>query len=259
MLRSTAFRSVSLGLVAATGVLATTFASTASAGETTYAPPPNYGPAPTYAPPPNYGPAPTYAPPPNYGPAPAPTYAAPPPQQYYGPGQPTYAPPPPPSYGYNYNPNAMDIGRPGGTIAGVLGFGGYGSSGFGLGVEGGYSLPSHVYIGGNFTYFADTFGAYLFEVQGGYDLAVIPRAPVLIRPYAGLGYEHISFTSCGTPTLSLTCSSAGGGSFLISLGAVGSYFFTRNWFAGVDLRVDIVTATGGYTSFDGFAMGGYKF
>jgi hypothetical protein len=154
-----------------------------------------------------------------------------------------------------------ELGRSGGTVAGILGFGGYGSGGFGIGVEGGYSLPNHIYIGGNFTYFADAFGGYLLEVQGGYDLAVIPRVPILIRPYAGLGFERVSGTvlTFGCSEESLACTSSSATAFIFSVGAVGNYFFTRNWYAGVDLRLDVVTSYLGYTGFDGFAMGGYKF
>ena len=242
--------------LAAACVLAST---TASAAETTYAPPPHDAPPPTDAPPPHDGPAP--APPPNYGPPPGqqPYYGPPPGQQpYYGPA-PTYAPPPQPGYGYQYNPGNTEVGRPGGTIQGILGFGGYGSSGFGIGVEGGYTLPNHLYIGGNLTYFADTFASVLLEGQVGYEI-IIPRAPVLIRPYGGLGYEHISYTfaSAGC-TESLCVSGTSASAFIFSLGTVGEYYFTRNLYAGVDLRLDIVTSAGGYTAFDGFGVFGYKF
>jgi hypothetical protein len=158
----------------------------------------------------------------------------------------------------------FDIARVGPTLQGMLGFGANSGSGFGIGVEGGWTLPAHIYLGGNFTYFFGSAldSAYLLEFQGGYDLAVIKQAPVLIRPYAGLGYEHFSegAAACGSLAGTNLCDVAGGGgSFVISLGAVGSYFFTRNFFAGVDLRIDIPTAGYGWTVFDGFAIVGYKF
>jgi hypothetical protein len=223
-------------------------ASEAAAGDTTYAPPPNYAPPQATV---------TYAPPPNYGPAPPP----PPPQQYQ------YAPPPPaygprPAYG-----SGFDIARQGGTIGGVLGFGTDSYYGFALGVWGGYTLPFHLYLGGAFNYFTgDSFvSSYLFEFQVGYDLAVIPRAPVLIRPYGGLGYEHFSYGNFGCID-NLDCTNGGLGSLVISIGAQGSYFFTPHWFAGVDIRLDIPTAgqvDHNYVVdpnvFDLFAQGGYKF
>jgi hypothetical protein len=131
--------------------------------------------------------------------------------------------------------------------------------GLGLGVEGGYALRNHVFIGGNFTYFAQTFGGFVFEAQGGYEIPL--RVPVLIRPYGGIGIEHVnSYTICGNPALSLSCTSTGtdGNAFVFSIGAEGQYFFTRNWFAGVDFRIDLSTAAD-YTTFNAFGVGGYKF
>jgi hypothetical protein len=154
-----------------------------------------------------------------------------------------------------------ELDRPGGTIQGLLGFGAYAGSGFGLGVEGGYTLPIHLYLGGNFTYFTGNAveSAYLFEFQVGYDLAVIRRVPILIRPYGGLGYERFNYGLVGDCGIKGAVCEDGGGSFLISLGAVGTYFFTPHWFAGVDLRIDIPTAGYGWTVFDFFGVGGYKF
>jgi hypothetical protein len=245
-------------LVAALAVATSGFhAAPASAGETQYAPPPNYAPQATV----------TYAPPPNYG-----TQPPPPPPSYGSSYQ--YAPPPP-AYGPRYYGQGFDIDRGGGTIGGTLGFGTDSYYGFGLGLWGGYTLPgqAHVYLGGAFNYFTgDSFvSSYLLEFQGGYDLAVIPKAPVLIRPYLGLGYEHFSVGGVGCIDGTINCYSDGFGSFLISIGAQGSYFFTPHWFAGVDLRLDIPTAGGlhvpgtNVTSvydpnvFDLFAQGGYKF
>jgi len=192
----------------------------------------------------------------------APMYQQPPPPQYNAP-PPQYNNPPPPQYsqqpyGYSSAPaysRSDGVDRAGGIIGGILGFGAHAGSGFALGVEGGYTLPIHLYLGGNFTYFtgSDDVSAYLFEFQVGYDLGVIRRAPVLIRPYIGLGYENFSVNipaNCGA-----FCSNSTG-SAVITPGVLGAYFFTPHWYAGADLRLDIATA---FTVFDLFATGGYKF
>ncbi len=64
-------------------------------------------------------------------------------------------------------PNNID--RAGGIVGAILGVGAKSGYGFGLGAEGGYSLPFHLYLGGNFTYFTGSSGAsaYLFEGQVG--------------------------------------------------------------------------------------------
>jgi hypothetical protein len=160
-----------------------------------------------------------------------------------------YAPPPP---GPAVATNGVD--RPGGIVGVILGVGAKTGYGFGLGAEGGYSFPFHLYVGGNFTYFTGSSGvsAYLFEPQVGYDLAVIPNVPVLIRPYVGIGYEGISVSNC-------PFGACGGGSGIITPGVLGAYFFTPNFYAGLDLRFDIATASYGSAVFDIFATGGYKF
>ncbi len=93
------------------------------------------------------------------------------------------------------------------------------------------------------------------ELAAVYDLAVIPAAPVLIRPYVGVGYEEVSVSVCGLGQ----CVSGGGGSGMITPGVLGAYFFTPNIYAGLDLRLDIATASYGSAVFDIFATGGYKF
>ncbi len=249
---SASLRTPSLLTLAVVGVAGSMlFTSPAWAGDTTYAPPPNYAPSATV----------TYAPPPNYAQPQAPP---PPPQQYQ------YAPPPP-AYGPQVYGSGFDIARQGGTIGGVLGFGTDSYYGFGLGVWGGYTLPYHVYLGGTFNYYTgdSIVSSYLFEFMGGYDISVSPRVPVLIRPYLGLGYEHFSVGDYACLNANDDCFNTGFGSFVFSIGAQGSYFFTPHWFAGVDLRFDIPTAGGvgvnnAAVVFDPnvlnlFAQGGYKF
>jgi len=168
-----------------------------------------------------------------------------------------YAPPPPgpapaPSGG------GEEIGRPGISAGAVLGFGAHSGYGFGLGVEGGYSLPMHLYLGANFTYYtgSDDVSAWLFEPQIGYDLDVIHSVPILIRPYVGIGYENVSLNLPGCGSFGISCS---GGGFLISPGVVGSYFITPHIYAGADIRLDIGTGTGSSAVIAFFANGGYKF
>jgi hypothetical protein len=147
--------------------------------------------------------------------------------------------------------------RPGGMVGGILGFGTHAGQGFGLGAEGGYTFPFHLYAGANFTYFvgSDNVSGFYFAPEVGYDLAVIPRVPILIRPYVGLGYESLSAKFC----VGGNCVSGSTGTFVFSPGVMGDYFFTPHVYAGLDLRLDILTASGGFATFDVFAGGGYKF
>jgi hypothetical protein len=119
----------------------------------------------------------------------------------------------------------------------------------------------HLYLGGNFTYFTGdaAISAILIEGQVGYDLAVIRAAPVLIRPYGGLGYEHVSLAVPAVCGAVPGCGGDGGGAFVLSLGTVGTYFFTPHWFAGVDIRLDIGLAAYSGTVLNFSAIGGYKF
>jgi hypothetical protein len=240
----------------------------------TYAPPPNYNAPPSYAPPPNYNPPsgaaqpPTYAPPPTYA-QPQPNGAQPYGQQPYGAqpyGSPGYAPGQP--YG---RAAAADAGRPGWSAAGIVGFGTASIYGFGLGARGGYTFPQHVYVGGEFSYFfGSSIGSYSYAnyqlgPEVGYEFTV-PSAPVLIRPYVGLGLEGVT---AGTYCVSGSCLSPGGTTGLALWGgAVATYNFGRNWFVGGDVRLIIPTfgsgATAGYPSptYVGLAIaatGGFKF
>src|SRR4051812_35736486 len=86
----------------------------------------------------------------------------------------------------------------------LLGYGFKDGVGVGLGVRGGYTLPMNLYLGGTFVYHlgkseSSAFGdisthLYYFGVEGGYDLSV---APVVIRPYLGLGAATASATVPG--------------------------------------------------------------
>jgi hypothetical protein len=213
--------------------------------------------APAYAPPPTYAP-----PPPAYGAAPAPQYAAPAPQ---------YGSPPPRANTYGGSRYAADfeIARPGWSISAMLGFGFNDVYDFGIGVRAGYTLPQHIYIGGEFGYFfGDTIGnasvaTFNLGPEIGYDIG-LAAAPVLIRPYVGLGYDSVS-VSCGV----VDCGGANFATpsvhgFALWGGAMSTYNFTRNWSAGVDLRLIIPTFSTyedgpGIVALTLSAMGSYKF
>jgi hypothetical protein len=251
---------ITVGSLTALALMSTP-ALAAETGPGTYAPSatvtvqtPAYAPPPTYAPPP--------APAGNYGPAPQ--YQAPPPQ-----GQGQYAAPPP-RYGGNSRYAAdFEIARSGWSIEALLGFGFNSIYGFGLGVRAGYTLPQHIYIGGEFGYYfggTDNFYSYATYNLGpeiGYDIG-LAAAPVLIRPYAGLGYDgvSVSYGGVGTVGCGQFCASSYGG-FALWGGALGTYNFTRNWSAGVDLRLIIPTFTQaggpGDVAFTLSALGMYKF
>jgi hypothetical protein len=214
--------------------------------------------APAYAPPPTYAP-----PPPAYGAAPAPQYAAPAPQ---------YGSPPPRANTYGGSRYAADfeIARPGWSISAMLGFGFNDVYDFGIGVRAGYTLPQHIYIGGEFAYFFGggdnvySYSTYNIGPEIGYDIG-LAAAPILIRPYVGLGLDGVSISSnfCGNH-----CPSDPPG-FALWGGAMSTYNFTRNWSAGVDLRLIIPVfsndaeatnyAAPGLVALTLSAMGSYKF
>ena len=233
----------------------------ASAGET------QQGPMPTYAPPPNYAPPPSYTPPPSYAPAQSsgPTYAP----------APSYAPPPS-SYGggSRYAAN-WDLARPGWEVAGLLGFGASSIYGFGIGVRGGYTLPQRVYVGGQFGYYfggstlGDSYAIWNLTAEVGYEIP-LAAVPIIIRPYGGLGFEGVSVSSPGLSGNPVCAGGvcAGGSSFsgfMLMGGAVGTWNFTPNWFAGADARLMIPTFGNTYSggpsvvAFALAATGGYKF
>jgi hypothetical protein len=206
--------------------------------------------------------------------APPPTYAPPPPPASYGAPPPRYAPPPaqygPPPQEQRWGGNSryaanFEIARPGWSIEAELGFGFNSIYDFGIGFRGGYTLPQHIYIGGEFGYFfggTDGFYSYATYNLGpeiGYDIG-LAAAPVLIRPYAGLGYDGVSISGVGCTTF---CAKSTGG-FALWAGAIGTYNFTRNWSAGVDLRLIIPTFATfddgpGIVAFTLSALGAYKF
>ncbi len=153
-----------------------------------------------------------------------------------------------------------------GISAGVMvGYGFDDAYKFGLGVRGGYTLPSpKVYIGGTFVYhFGEsqsigdvTVSEHLLYLgpEGGYDFAFASVPQLLIRPYLGLGFESISVS--GTAIVGQAVGASG---FSFWPGVTGLYSFTPNISAGLDARVVVATFGGGDTTFALFLAGQYKF
>jgi hypothetical protein len=100
----------------------------------------------------------------------------------------------------------------GGSIASLIGFGAN-QYGLNFGVRGGYTLPSHLYLGGtllgNTSIGGDTTLAgwglgFTLGAEVGYDVAA---GPLVLRPYAGLGYTQQTYNggSSGVPYNATLC------------------------------------------------------
>jgi hypothetical protein len=111
--------------------------------------------------------------------------------------------------------------------------------GFGVGLRGGYTIPSSIYFGGVFDYFfgsTDTTSAlgasietkthlWLLGGEVGYDLGLTPD--MVIRPFVGVGYAAGSARVCTSVTgLPTVCGSGDNHDPFFELG--GSF----NWFNG---------------------------
>jgi ABC-type transport system substrate-binding protein len=163
-----------------------------------------------------------------------------------------------PSYaGAGDDPNLLD--PTGWSAAAMLGFA-FNDIGFGIGARGGYTLDSHVYLGGTLLYHfgQDDVSAFLIGAEGGYDFLA---GPVVIRPYLGLG---VSIVSVNVPTYALPGGgTAGGGSASSSNvalwpGCTVLYPIPGNerWFVGGDARILIIND---FNTFALFALGGLRF
>jgi hypothetical protein len=150
--------------------------------------------------------------------------------------------------------------RPGFSVGALVGVETSGF-GFGIGARAGYSLPFHLYLGGEIGYNFGSSGTHVFSLapEVGYDFALPISVPILIRPYLGIGFSVVSIGG-GSQTnngVTLTVPGATAGAFLFSPGVLGSYDIAPNVFVGVDLRVPIYSA-GSSASFAGFLTGGYR-
>jgi hypothetical protein len=146
----------------------------------------------------------------------------------------------------------------------LVGYGFKDGVGLGLGGRVGYTLPMNVYLGGTFVYHlgktqSTAFGdvkthLYYVGVEGGYD---INAAPVVIRPYLGLGFA--------TASVSIPGGTSGG--FTIPAATVSDTKFAAwpgatllypigNAFVGADARFLVVSD---FNAFSAFATGGMQF
>jgi len=138
--------------------------------------------------------------------------------------------------------------------------------GFGLGLRGGYTLPSKVYVGGTFVYHLGytsqvavgsftrgfTGGVGYFGPEVGYDLTA---GPILVRPYGGLGIGLYRQTDTGFGATAQPVDS-GGGRFAFWPGVTGMYPMSPSFFLGADAR--FVLVANGASGFSFFATGGMR-
>jgi opacity protein-like surface antigen len=136
---------------------------------------------------------------------------------------------------------------------------GYGTNNLnlGFGARVGYTLPMHLYLGVTFMYFLgqsqsspDGTGGTLSEsvhilfpgIEAGYE---IPAGPIMVRPYAGLGYvvASSSVSDSGNSALAGELGSVGGSSSNIGFwfGGTALYPVTSSIGVGVDLRFLLVS------------------
>jgi hypothetical protein len=121
----------------------------------------------------------------------------------------------------------------------------------GLGVRGGYTLPSNVYLGGTFVYHLGRSESvagmeasaklFYFGAEGGYD---IPVSSVVIRPYLGLGAAKMTGSVSGggvSMDVSETKFSAWPGATLI--------YPINSFFVGADARFLIVSDNNAFGAF----------
>jgi hypothetical protein len=129
-----------------------------------------------------------------------------------------------------------EANRPGFSIAANIGFaaGSNDFTGFAAGVRAGYTLPIHLYIGGDVTFYPIS-GTALISIapEIGYDIG-LRRVPLDIRPYVGLG---VALETAG-----------GGAAFEFYPGCEVLYNITREFFVGGDFRIPLIFESGGGTT-----------
>jgi len=125
--------------------------------------------------------------------------------------------------------------------------------GFGLGLDGGYTLGSGIsglYIGGELNYFfggSKTAGSFETSVkvlhvgvEAGYDIGLSPD--LIVRPKAGVGYASASIDVSGNFFGDQYNESQSAGGLLIPIGA-GLVYSMGKWFIAGDLRYAILSIT----------------
>jgi hypothetical protein len=156
-----------------------------------------------------------------------------------------------------------------GASAGVLlGWGFESAYKFGLGARGGYTLAQKIYVGGAFVYHFGssetaanvTVGAHLFYLgaEGGYDLVIASVPQLLIRPYLGLGFESFSFSTSGSPLVSVG-QSTGSSGFALWPAVTALYSFTSSISGGLDAKVVIPAFSNSDAAFALYLTAQYKF
>jgi len=116
----------------------------------------------------------------------------------------------------------------------------------GIGIDGGYTLPSAVYIGGNFEYFlggsVDVLGGelssnvYQLSAEGGYDIGFAER--FVLRPKLGLGLAGVRSETCPAEG---GCSSDSSTNFLATPG-LAFLFLGEKFSFGADVRYAMIFA-----------------
>jgi hypothetical protein len=164
----------------------------------------------------------------------------------------------------------VEANRAGFSVAGVAGLAfaasGYGAA-FEFGARAGYTLPMHLYVGGDLGYQINSFGFFHVQAEVGYEIGISSVPQLLIRPYGGIGLVYFTGGgggNCVTIGGITECGGGGGGGgaagFLFSPGVVVAYQITRGFFVGGDARIPIYAGSGITTAgFDLLATGGYKF
>jgi hypothetical protein len=120
--------------------------------------------------------------------------------------------------------------------------------GLGLGVQGGYTLPNAVYLGGLFEYFfGDSQELGDIKVKGnlwqlmaeaGYDIGLTPL--FVLRPKVGAGIASTSLSTEGCPT-GVTCADDSYSDFALAPG-VTAMLFLPGFGLSLDARYDLVFA-----------------
>jgi hypothetical protein len=160
---------------------------------------------------------------------------------------------------------AFTLAKP--QVSGQLNYGIFTGSGdlnpygLGLGVKGGYTLDSSIYVGGAFDYYfgesqdlpgGGSVKAHVWTLQGevGYDLGVAPN--IVVRPKGGIGLTSLGGKVCGNG--GDVCLSDSKGYFSIAPGVQGIYSLD-SFYLTADARFNIVFGTEDNQSAGGFLLG----
>jgi hypothetical protein len=120
--------------------------------------------------------------------------------------------------------------------------------GTGIGIDGGYTLQSAIYLGGNFEYFFGeeretelvtlTGNIWQLMAEGGYDLGFGQDPWFVLRPKVGVGVAGVQTEAC-IPAAG--CADDSGTYFAMAPGAT-FMFLTKGFSMSLDLRYDMIFA-----------------